>query len=273
MNARPLTSSLRRTRTSTVAPVLGLVLALVWFVAVRVRAQRSVEAERDVRVDRGVQLVTLLRQLAQDRVQTGAQVLSQDPRLQAVAGLAEPDRATIDDLLQDLQQLDPQELFTLLDAKGRVLAARGAPQLEGLDLSSSAVVKAALTQDRAVTGVWLVNERVVELAVSAIRVGDRRVGLLGVGVKLEDAALETAASAAKVDLALLLEGRPAWVSSPGDPARWLGGGLGVVPVTDAARYVVAAQSPPEDATARWAWVVPIGALVFAFLGFWRGGHP
>ena len=127
-------ASLRRGRVFSVAAVLGVALSLAWFVGVRVLSGSGNGAERAARVERGAQLVTLLRKTAQDRVKTGAQVLAQDTRLQAAAGQAQLDRATVNDLLQDLQKLDPQELFALLSADGRVIGARAAPQMEGLDL-------------------------------------------------------------------------------------------------------------------------------------------
>lgn len=262
---------LRRKRVFSVAAVLGVALALAWFVGVRLTRGAGVTAERAARVERGAQLVTLLRHTAQDRVRMGAQVLAQDTRLQAAAGMAELDKATAADLLEDLQKLDQQELFALLSAEGRVIAARGAPQMEGLDLASSAVVKTALAQDGAATGVWMVDDRVVEIAVSAIRVGERRAGLLVVGVRVADTALATAAAAAGVHLALFLEGRPVWTSTPQPPATWRIEPTSSVEVSDAARYLVAAGPPPTDSLELFAWAVPLAALLFAALGFWRGG--
>lgn len=266
-------ASLRRGRVHSVAAVLGVALAVAWFVAVRVKVGAEAEAQQAARVQKGAQLVELLRHTAQDRVKTGAQVLAQDTRLQAAVGMAELDALTVNDLLQDLQKLDPQELFALLGANGRVIAALGAPRMVGLDLASSAAVKAALAQDTAATGVWLVDDRVVEVAVSAIRVGERRVGLLVVGVRVEDAALATAADAAGVHLGLLLEGRPVWTSTPLPESTWRTEPTSAVEVTDAARYVVAALPPADDTFLQLSWAVPVGALLFALLAFWRGGGP
>ena len=265
--------SLRRGRVFSVAAVLGVALSLAWFVGVRVMSGSGSGAERAARVERGAALVGVLRKTAQDRVKTGAQVLAQDTRLQAAVGDAQLDRATVNDLLQDLQKLDPQEIFALLSAEGKVIAARAAPQMEGLELGSSAVVKAALAQEGAATGVWLVDERVVEIAVSAIRVGDRRVGLLVVGVRVEDSALSTAADAAGVHLGLLLEGRPVWTSAPVPESTWRLEPSAAVVVSDSIRYVVAPRAAPEDPFELFAWVVPLAALLFATLAFWRGGAP
>ncbi len=264
-------SSPRRRRAFSVAAVLGLTLALAWFLAVRVLAGQSISAQRTAQVERGARLVTLLRHTAQDRVKSAAQVLAQDTRLQAAAGMAELDQVTANDLLQDLQKLDPQAIFGLLNADGRVIVTRGAPQLEGLELGSSAVLKSALSQDGAANGVWLVDDRVVEIAVSAIRVGDRRVGLLVVGVRVEDAALATAAAASGVHLALMLEGRPVWTSAPVPESTWRIEPTSVVEASESARYVVAPAPGPADTLELFSWAVPLAALLFAALGFWRGG--
>ena len=266
-------AAVRRGRFYSAAAIVGVALAVGWFFAVRAVIGASAAAERVAKVERGAKLVALLRHTAQDRVRTGAQVLAQDTRLQASVAQAEGDRLTVNDLLEDLQRLDPQELFALLSANGRVIAALGAKQLEGLDLSTSAAVKAALNQEAAATGVWLVDNRVVELAVSPIRAGDRRVGLLAVGVRVEDAALASAADAAGVQIALLVEGKPVWASAAVPESTWHLEPVKELEVNDSARYVVAAPTPADGPLVALIWAVPTLGLLFALVGFWRGGSP
>jgi hypothetical protein len=261
----------RRRRLSTVGAVAGISLALLWFGSVRFIAGIDAASARAQRVDKGAALVELLRRTAQERVKTAAQLLSQDPRLQAAVGLAELDRLTVTDLLQDLQKLDPQAVFAVLTPEGRVIAALGAPHLEGLDLSTSSVVKTALSQDAAAIGAWVVNERVVELAASSVRVGDRRAGLLVVGVHLEDEALAAAAEAANVILVLLLQERAVWTSTPVPETAWRTEPTRSLEVNDSARYLVAASSNDDGLFLLLTWVVPLGALLFSTLAFWRGG--
>ena len=86
----------------------------------------------------------------------------------------------------------------------------GAAKLKGLDLASTAVVKAALAQEGAAVGAWLVDDRVAEVAVSAIRVGERPVALLVIGGPVEDSALASAAAAAGAHLSLWLEDKTVW---------------------------------------------------------------
>lgn len=266
-------SPVRRSRLYSVAAVVGVVLAVAWFVSARLMRQRAEEAEKVASVSKGVQLVALLRQTAQDRVKTGAQVLAQDTRLQAVSAMAKMDRPTVNDLLQDLQKLDPRELFALLSSRGEVIAALGAPQLNGLNLASSEVVKAALAGEGTPTGVWVVDDRVVEIAASPVRAGERLVGVLVVGIKLEDSALATVADAAGVHVGLLLEGRPVWSSAPVPESTWRGPQVSQLEVSDAARYAIAPTNGDPSSVDILAWAVPVGALLFATLGFWRGGGP
>lgn len=267
MNAMPS----RRQRLNTIGAVVGITLAVTWFGSVRLLADTEAAAARAQRVENGAQLLELLRHAAQERVTTAAQLLSQDPRLQAAVGMAELDRLTVSDLLQDLQKLDPQALFAVLNPEGRVIAALGAPNMEGLDLSTSSVVKAALNQDTAAHGVWVVNERVVELAASAVRVGDRRAGLLVVGVHLEDDALAAAAEAANVILVLLLQERAVWTSAPVAESVWRAEPTRSLEVSDASRYLVAASGGDDRLFLLLTWAVPLGALIFSMLAFWRGG--
>jgi hypothetical protein len=206
-------------------------------------------------------------------VKTGAQLLAQDTRLQAAAGQAEMDRLTVSDLLGDLQKLDPQATFALLSPSGRVISAVGAVKMEGLDLSSSNAVKTAIAQEGAATGVWLIDDRVLEIAVCAIRVGERRVGLLVVGVRVEEAALATAADAAGVNLGLLVEGRPVWANAHLPATIWRTEPIREVGVNETVRYVIAAAPDEDSPLPMLAWVVPVGALLFATLAFWRGGGP
>ena len=119
---------------------------------------------------------------------------------------------------------------------------------------------------------WLVEDRIAEIAVSAVRIGDRIVALLVVGNLVSDAALATAAKSAGVHLALMTDERLVWSDTALLPSTWAG---------DVKRLEVKGAIPParfmatpvedEEATFRLAFVVPLVALLFAMLAFWRGG--
>jgi hypothetical protein len=257
----------------TVSAVIGLLIAAGWFLTARQIAATSRRAHQSAALERTSDLVDLLRQLTQARVKADAQLLAEDPRLKSTLSAANVDEATILDILQDLQKLNGQGLIAVLSATGRVDVVLGAAKLKGLDLSTSAVVKAALGQEGAALGTWMVDDRIEEIAVTAVRTGDRVVALLVIGARLEDAALARAAKASGSHLGLLVEERTVWSDEPLPDATWQANDAQRIEVkgsTPPARYV-AVSIPAEEELGRLTWAVPLAALLFAVLAFWRGG--
>lgn len=256
---------------ATVAAVVGLVAAAAWFVTGHQLAKSAAERQRAAAVERGANLVTLVRHLAQERVENGARLLAEDTRLRAALASPDIDRTTLLDLLGELHQLDPQQVFAVLTPRGRVRAVLGAPELDGVDLGSSAAVTAALAQPGAALGAWVEGQRILEVAVAAVRVGGVPVGLVLTGVRLVDDDLHLAAQGAGVHVALLLGDQLAWTSAPGADDAWSGPGTRALPVNDTARYVVTAAAQTPAYLPALGWAVLVGTLVFATLAFWRGG--
>lgn len=268
-----LVTSLRRTRSPlpAIAATIGMTAAAAWFVAARQVAQAESLAQQEAAIEQGAKLVALLRQTASDRARANAQLLAEDTRLKAALSVPELDRRTLLDLLQDLKKLDDQETFAVLSPAGRVRAVLGAPQLEGVDLGTSAAVKSALAQPGAATGAWLVDGRVLELGVAAVRVDETPVGMLAIGLRVSDDALTTAARAARVNLALVVGDKPVWASAKVAEETWTSPRAKSIEVSELARYVVAADAETPEYLVAFAWAVPIGVLLFATLAFWRGG--
>jgi len=203
-----------------------------------------------------------------------AQMLAQDPRLQSTLAVSNVDDATILDILQDLQKLNSQALFAVLTPTGKVRVQLGAPKLQGLDLSTSTVVKAALEKEEAALGTWLVDDRVAEVAVIAVRAGERPVALLAVGNRLDDSQLSALASASGTHLALVVDEGPVWSDVTLPMTSWSAPGVARFDVKGsmpAARFVAAPIPSGDDSSERLVWGVPGAALVFAVLAFWRGG--
>ncbi len=270
---KPTTVRQPRSRLPAVAAVVGLLLAVGWAVfslqmGAAARHEQQQRAQQQAHV-----LVELMRTTVQARAAADAQRLAQDPRLQSTLATANVDDATILDILQDLQKLNSQALFAVLSPAGRVRVQLGAPKMEGLDLSSSAVVKAALAQESAALGTWMVDDRVEEVAVIGVKAGERVVALLAIGNRLDDASLGTVARAAQVNLALLVDELPVWTSAVMPVGTWFQPAVERIEVkgsTPPARFVASAI-PVEDPAAPLVWVVPGLAFVFALLAFWRGG--
>jgi hypothetical protein len=265
----------KRSRLPAAAAVVGLLLAAAWVWAMRQAHNGELKLQQTQALDRAGVLIELLRESTQKRVAADAQMLAQDPRLQsALAVSANVDDATILDILQDLQKLNGEALFAVLTASGTVRVVLGAPKMQGLDLSTSAVVKKALTSENASLGTWLVEDRVEEVAVIAVRAGDRPVALLAIGARLDDQQLSKLAQGAGVHLALMVEDKPTW-SDATLPGAWNGPNVaryevkGSVPPAQFIAAPIAAA--PQDNNDLLVWMVPALAVVFAVLAFWRGG--
>lgn len=270
---RPGTGRQRRSPLPAVAAVVGVLLAVAWaLVAFQVLTTQREAADTKARQSARA-LIELLRGTVRARAAADVQMLAQDPRLQATLSVPNIDDETIRDILQDLRRLNEQAIFAVLSPAGRVRVALGAPHLEGVDLSTSAVVKAALEKDTAALGAWMVEDRVAEVALSSVRAGERVVALLAIGNRHDDAALATVAKGAQVHLALLVDGQPAWADVEQPASAWLGAGVERIEVPETvppARFV-ALPARTDETPASLVWAVPVFALGFALLAFWRGG--
>jgi len=263
----------KRSRLPAIAAIVGLLAAAGWVWAMRQAHQGQLRAQQSQALERTGVLVELLRESTQKRVAADAQMLAQDPRLQSTLAVSNVDDATILDILQDLQKLNGEALFAVLTPSGMVRVVLGAPKMQGLDLSTSSVVKRALSQETAALGTWLVDDRVEEVAVIAVRAGDRPVALLAIGARLDDQQLAKLARGAGVHLALMVEDKPAW-SDATMPGAWTGPNTARYEVKGSippAQFIAAALPPVPDNSDALIWMVPGLAVVFAVLAFWRGG--
>ena len=270
---RPTTVRQPRSRLPAAAAVVGFLLSVAWAVSYLQHSTSQSRWFEHVCAVRAHDLIEQWRSGVQARVTADAQMLAQDPRLQSTLATSNVDDATILDILQDLQKLNPQALFAVLSPAGRVRVVLGAPKMQGVDLSSSAVVKAALAQDNAALGSWMVDDRVVEVAVIGVKAGDRVVALLAIGNRIDDSSLVTIAASTGTFLALLVDDRPVWTSIDLALSNWLSPAaerVEVKGVTPPARFV-ALGAPYRDSAIPLVWVVPGLAFVFALLAFWRGG--
>jgi len=264
----------RRSRLPAVAAAVGVLLAAGWTFVMRQLVRRADRARVEHSIDRCRALLELMRGATKARAVADAQLLAQDPRLQSTLAMAEIDNATILDILNDLRKLDPDSLFAVLSPDGKVRVTLGAPKLEGQDLSQTQLVQQARQKPGlAATGTWLVDDRVEEVAMVAVRAGDRPVALLAVGNRIDDSQLSALAQAAGVHLALVVNEQPAWADEALPASVWTAPGAARIEVDGAkpqARFVVAPLEVPNP-TERLVWAVPALALLFAVLAFWRGG--
>jgi hypothetical protein len=115
-------------------------------------------------------------------------VLSEDARVRAMVITPTFDRATVLDVLNDLEATTSASVMALLDDAGRVRAVVGAPELDRLDLGASSLVQQSLEAPS--SQVWAFDNGVGVLAVSPVRVEDRVLAFFMMGIQLQDAVLQ-----------------------------------------------------------------------------------
>lgn len=145
-----------------------------------------------------------LRARSQEALQSHCRVMGEDPRLKSTLNTEGIDTATVADILADLLKLRRSGFLMVLTPDGKVFAQAGAKELQGLDLSGSAIVKAAQESDDAVVGAWVINNKVMDLAVRNLRFADRVIGALVVGEAVDDQLLEAVAAQSGVAVASAL---------------------------------------------------------------------
>jgi hypothetical protein len=186
-----------------------VLLSVGWFAAARLsmlfagveRSQRALtSAER---------ILTAHRQRVQSVLKNECQILSEDPRLKSTLSTPDIDEPTIVDILKDLAKLSGKELLAVLTPTARVKAVLGAEQFRGLDLSTSGLLKSAQTSENAVSGSWVVADKLYDVAASALRVGDRVVAYLVLGEQVDKRILEHVYEATGTGAAVLVENRVA----------------------------------------------------------------
>lgn len=165
--------------------VLTVVLGAVWsFVAQRQLAS-SLVIESTEHLDHAHKAFEIARARVQTALQAHCRVLVEDPRLKSTLATEGMDEPTVADILTDLGKLRGSGFLMVLSPEGRVFAQAGAPELRGLDLSASSVVKKVQGTTVAVAGSWVLAGKVMDLSIMAIRYGEDVVAYLVVGESVD----------------------------------------------------------------------------------------
>jgi hypothetical protein len=180
---------------------LSVGLAVGWMVIARQQLAASGELAGAHALDRAHGVFQLVRARTQDDLRAQARVLVEDPRLKATLATEGVDEATVADILADLRKLRGTGFLIVLSHEARVFAEAGAPELRGLDLSGSSVVKAAQGSQEAVVGSWVLKGEVLDLGVIAMRFGPELVAYLVVGRAVDQGLLTAVAEQSGVALA------------------------------------------------------------------------
>jgi hypothetical protein len=237
--------------------VLAVGLASVWTFLARDQMKTSMVAETSDHLIAARKAFDALRVSTQANLASSCRVLVEDPRLKATLATEGMDAATVADILQDLSKLRRSGFLLILSPTGRVFAQAGASELEGLDLSASAVVKAAKDADDATVGSWVLAGKVMDLSIKSIRYGESLVAYLVVGQPVDQAMLASVNAQTGVAIASALANKVGMASS-NDPVladvftRSVAEAVGPLPrvvTSNGQRFVASVVELPETAQA------------------------
>lgn len=257
MTSHPIPQSPARTWLVVVVVVLAVGLTAVWTMFMRKQLAASVVDETGQQLVEARKAFDALREQTQANLSAHCRVLVEDPRLKSTLATEGMDPATVADILQDVAKLRRTGFLLVLSPEGRVFAQAGASELEGLDLSSSAVVKKARDTDDASVGSWVLAGKVMDLGIKSIRYGDTLVAYLVVGQPIEEAHLASISDQTGVEIASALANKVVMASTK-DPlvsdvfAHVVGEATAAAPrvvTSNGLRYVTSVVELPETAQA------------------------
>jgi hypothetical protein len=187
-----------------VVSLLMVGLVAMWSVVAQRQLAMSLASESRQHLESAHKAFTYTRTRIQAELQGHCRVMVEDPRLKATLATEGMDAATVADILQDLTKLRGAGFLMVLAPDGRVFAEAGAPELRGLDLAESSVVKRAQATPDAVVGSWVLGNRVMDLSIMSIRYGEDLVAFLVVGQAVDQTVMHAIADQTGVDAASAL---------------------------------------------------------------------
>ncbi len=152
--------------------------------------------------------VTAGMRAAADRLDAEANVVSEEPRLKAALNSPAVDRATLDDVAEELRRAVRWDLLALADADGHLRSISGGRR---------ATIQRSELPLR--SGLWLDGSDVYQVAVVRLQYGGAVIGSLIAGAAIADARLIEAQRTARAELAVFAEGRLVATSLPEGAAR------------------------------------------------------
>lgn len=192
------------------------VAALGSFVMLR-QLDTAIAAENRGRLDAAKGVFDLLRTRSLENMRGQGRLLVEDPRLKSTLATEGIDEATVADILRDLSRLRGAGMLVVLTPEGRVFAEAGAPELRGLDLSASGVVKKAQASNDAVVGSWVIGNKIIDLSIIAIRFDTTVISYLVVGEMVDQSLLKLVGTATGVGIGIAIGAE--WTAASDDKLR------------------------------------------------------
>lgn len=266
MTSQPVPRNDSRSWLAVIVIVLAVGVTSVWTFIGRNQLKTSIAAETSQHLVAARKAFDGLRTQTQANLTAHCRVLVEDPRLKATLATEGMDAATVADILQDLSKLRRSGFLLVLSPDGRVFAQAGASELEGLDLSASAVVKAARDAEEASVGSWVLAGKVMDLSIKSIRYGESLVAYLAVGQSVDELVLAAVEEQTGISIASALANKVEMTSSK-DPvitdvfARVVGEAAGAAPhvvTSNGQRFIASVVELPE--TAQSHRLILVGSL-------------
>ncbi|HEY5938094.1 MAG TPA: hypothetical protein VIU61_25765 [Kofleriaceae bacterium] len=181
--------------------LLTVGLAAVWSFMAQRQLTTSVTAQQADDLIHARKSFELVRSVIQDNLDSQCRVMVEDPRLKSTLATEGMDEATVADILSDLGKLRRTGFLIVLSPEGRVFAQAGADELRGLDLSASSVFKKAQSSPEAVVGSWVINGKIMDLSLTAVKFDTQVIAYLVVGRTVDQRLLAGVAAQSGVGVA------------------------------------------------------------------------
>src|SRR4051812_6074203 len=178
-------------------------LTMMWSCIAKRQLDGALTAAAAESFDRAHTLFNVLRTRTQDSLRAQCGVLVEDPRLKSTLATEGIDEATVADILTELGRLRRSGFLLVLTPEGRVFAQAGAPELRGLDLSASSVVKKARDARDTVVGSWVIGGKIIDLAVTAIQFDQSAFAYLVLGQAVDTELVDAVTAGTGVAVAVL----------------------------------------------------------------------
>jgi hypothetical protein len=188
-------------------------LGAVWSLTAKRRLDDALVISATDRLDRAHVLFDVLRARTQRNLYSQCGVLAEDPRLKSTLATEGIDEATVADILTDLGRLQGTGFLLVLTPEGRVFAEAGADELRGLDLSESSVVKKARGARDEVVGSWVIDGKIIDLAVTAIQFDRAVLAYLVLGRAVDTELVKAVSEGTGMAIAVIAGPEPSPVST------------------------------------------------------------
>jgi hypothetical protein len=195
---------------------VATIVSLGWSIAARSLLATALDREEESSVQHASALFAYHVRQLETRLRVECALMGEDTRLRSAMATPGIDEVTIRDLLFELQKRSNTELLAVLTPAGRVLTVVGAETLRSLDLSTSRFVRDARDRSDPITGVWVIDQRLMHIGVLSMRFGDRVIGFLVAGHPMDEEAIGSVYSSTGTGMSLIVQGKPA-IARPNEP--------------------------------------------------------